>query len=64
MRIKRYQSGGIYYTPFFGNESTPQATSKSTKSTEDKEEQLIQKVDAEEVKIIVNNSISVNNYKK
>ena len=43
MRIKRYQLGGIYYTPFFGNESTPQATSKSTKSTEDKEEQLIQK---------------------
>lgn len=42
MKIKKYQAGGIYYTPFFGDsvqESTPQTTSKK----EDKEDQLIEK---------------------
>lgn len=37
MKIVRYQSGGIYYTPFFGNKQ-PQAETKTTK-----EENLLQK---------------------
>ena len=44
MKIKRYQSGGIYYTPFFrdsvGN-STPQPQESTT--NENKDDELIQK---------------------
>ena len=45
MKVKRYQTGGIYYTPF-SRDSIIQQESQSAKSTttkEDKEEQLIQK---------------------
>ncbi len=38
MKILRYQSGGIYYTPFFGNKST-----QEVKTTDDKEENLLKK---------------------
>lgn len=47
MRIKQYQAGGIYYTPYFrdGQQSgaTQAASTSSSGSSGDKEEQLIQK---------------------
>lgn len=44
MRYKTYQSGGIYYTPFFRDSgNTSQQPPQSTSSKEDKEDQLIQK---------------------
>lgn len=45
MKLKRYQNGGIYYTPFFRDAVEPaQAATQTSKATkEDKEEQLIQK---------------------
>ena len=46
MKIKKYQSGGIYYTPYFrdsaGESSSPAVVSQPTSST-NKEDQLIQK---------------------
>lgn len=38
MKIFRYQSGGIYYTPFFGNKST-----QEVKTNDTKEENLLKK---------------------
>lgn len=46
MKIKKYQTGGIYYTPFFRDSVIPQAESQNytrTTSKEDKEDSLIQK---------------------
>ena len=44
MRIKRYQNGGISYTPFFRDAAEPtQAATQTSKTSENKEEQLIQK---------------------
>ena len=43
MKIIRYQSGGIYYTPFFGDEAQTSKSSSSSSSSEDKEEQMIKK---------------------
>lgn len=38
MKIKRYQTGGIVYTPFFRDSVAPQQTSQSTKSGGDGDE--------------------------
>lgn len=46
MKIKRYQTGGIYYTPFFRDSVIQQESQKSTSgssSKENKEDNLIQK---------------------
>lgn len=43
MKIKRYQSGGIYYTPFFRDSVAQQSQTTSSTTKEDKEDQLIQK---------------------
>ena len=44
MKIKRYQTGGISYTPFFRDAAEPtQAATQTSKTSENKEEQLIQK---------------------
>lgn len=44
MKIKRYQNGGISYTPFFRDAAEPtQVATQTSKTSENKEEQLIQK---------------------
>lgn len=45
MKIRRYQTGGIYYTPFSRDSAIQQGSqpSTSTSSSDNKEEQLIQK---------------------
>lgn len=43
MKIKRYQTGGIAYTPFFRDSVTKQNSTSTAAPKEDKEEQLIQK---------------------
>lgn len=43
MKIKRYQSGGIYYTPFFRDDLTSEQPQNQSSNASNEEEQFIQK---------------------